>query len=199
MEISGYVIEFDKHGSFSLFDSGSSSGFGKSATIFGADMSLSVHIDNKKKDILILGKGSKHGLGDTTLNAEKEYWINFTEQKKKNCLNLHYNGVNSYTFVNVAETHKFKAKDSEINAAPLRLWNVSKDFSVDNMKKTESNGYAYDFSVDYDVIFVDDVLDIHICLMKKTDIRVKWNEINKMFDLLKNVCCCNRIHWTKRL
>ena len=196
MEISGYVIEFDKHGSFSLFDS---SGFGKSATIFGADMSLSVHIDNKKKDILILGKGSKHGLGDTTLNAEKEYWINFTEQKKKNCLNLHYNGVNSYTFVNVAETHKFKAKDSEINAAPLRLWNVSKDFSVDNMKKTESNGYAYDFSVDYDVIFVDDVLDIHICLMKKTDIRVKWNEINKMFDLLKNVCCCNRIHWTKRL
>ena len=196
MEISGYVIEFDKHGSFSLFDS---SGFGKSATIFGADMSLSVHIDNKKKDILILGKGSKHGLGDTTLNAEKEYWINFTEQKKKNCLSLHYNGVNSYTFVNVAETHKFKAKDSEINAAPLRLWNVSKDFSVDNMKKTESNGYAYDFSVDYDVIFVDDVLDIHICLMKKTDIWVKWNEINKMFDLLKNVCCCNRIHWTKRL
>ena len=196
MEISGYVIEFDKHGSFSLFDS---SGFGKSATIFGADMSLSVHIDNKKKDILILGKGSKHGLGETTLTAEKEYWINFTEQKKKICLNLHYNGVNSYTFVNVAETHKFKAKDSEINAAPLRLWNVSKDFSVDNMKKTESNGYAYDFSVDYDVIFVDDVLDIHICLMKKTDIRVKWNEINKMFDLLKNVCCCNRIHWTKRL
>ena len=196
MEISGYVIEFDKHGSFSLFDS---SGFGKSATIFGADMSLSVHIDNKRKDILILGKGSKHGLGDTTLNAEKEYWSNFTEQKKKNCLNLHYNGVNSYTFVNVAETHKFKAKDSEINAAPLRLWNVSKDFSVDNMKKTGSNGHAYDFSVDYDVIFVDDVLDIHICLMKKTDIRVKWNEINKMFDLLKNVCCCNRIHWTKRL
>ena len=196
MEISGYVIEFDKHGSFSLFDS---SGFGKSATIFGADMSLSVHIDNKKKDILILGKGSKHGLGETTLTAEKEYWINFTEQKKKICLNLHYNGVNSYTFVNVAETHKFKAKDSEINAAPLRLWNVSKDFSVDNMKKTGSNGHAYDFSVDYDVIFVDDVLDIHICLMKKTDIRVKWNEINKMFDLLKNVCCCNRIHWTKRL
>ena len=182
MEISGYVIEFDKHGSFPLFDS---SGFGKSATIFGADMSLSVHIDNKKKDILILGKGSKHGLGDTTLNAEKEYWINFTEQKKKNCLNLHYNGVNSYTFVNVAETHKFKAKDSEINAAPLRLWNVSKDFSVDNMKKTESNGYAYDFSVDYDVIFVDDVLDIHICLMKKTDIWVKWNEINKMFGFIK--------------
>ena len=196
MEISGYVIEFDKHGSFSLFDS---SGFGKSATIFGADMSLSVHIDNKKEDILILGKGSKHGLGETTLTAEKEYWINFTEQKKKNCLSLHYNGVNSYTFVNVAETHKFKAKDSEINAAPLRLWNVSKDFSVDNMKKTGSNGHAYDFSVDYDVIFVDDVLDIHICLMKKTDIRVKWNEINKMFDLLKNVCCCNRIHWTKRL
>ena len=53
------------------------------------------------------------------------------------------------------------------------------------MKKTGSNGYVYDFSVDYDVIFVDDVLDIHKCLMKKTDIRVKWNEINKMFGFIK--------------
>ena len=46
------------------------------------------------------------------------------------------------------------------------LGNISKDFSVDNMKKTGINGYVYDFSVDYDAIPVDDILDIHKYLMK---------------------------------
>ena len=49
---------------------------------FGADMSSSVHIDNKKKYILILGKGPTNGLDDIILTAEKEYSINFTEQQK---------------------------------------------------------------------------------------------------------------------
>ena len=80
---SGYGIGLDKHETFSLSDG---SGFGKNAIIFVADMNSSVHIDNKKKDILILGKGPKYGLDDTTLTAEKEYSINFTEQKKKNCI-----------------------------------------------------------------------------------------------------------------
>ena len=38
---------------------------------------------------------------------------------------------------------------------------------VDNMKKIELNGYVYDFSIDYDAIAVDDILDIHNYLMKK--------------------------------
>ena len=67
-------------------------------------------------------------------------------------LSLHYNGANSYLFVNGAEFHKFKAKDSEIVTAPLCLQNISKDFSVDNMNKTGLNGYVYDFNVDYDAI-----------------------------------------------
>ena len=50
------------------------------------------------------------------------------------------------------------------------LGNISKDFSVDNMKKTGLNGYVYDFSVNYDAIAVDDVLDIHKYLMKKNGI-----------------------------
>ena len=66
--------------------------------------------------------------------------------------------------------YKFKAKDSEIVAAPLRLRNISKDWSVDNMKKTGFNGYVYDFSVDYDATDVDDILDIHKYLMKKNNI-----------------------------
>ena len=59
-------------------------------------MSSSLHIDNKKKDIiLILGKDLIHGL-EHTLTAEKLYSINFTENNKKFCLSLHYNGANSY-------------------------------------------------------------------------------------------------------
>ena len=49
------------------------------------------------------------------------YSINFTEHNKKFCLSLHYNGANSYLFVNGKEIHKFKAKDSVIVATPLCL------------------------------------------------------------------------------
>ena len=62
-------------------------------------MSSSPHIDNKKKGILILGKGPTQGL-EHTLTAEKLYSINFTKHNAMFCLSLHYNGVNSYLFVN---------------------------------------------------------------------------------------------------
>ena len=71
-------------------------------------MSFSTHIDNKKKDLLVLGKGPKQGL-EHTLTAEKMYSINFTVTKKKFCLSLHYNGGNSYLFVNGKKIVKFKA------------------------------------------------------------------------------------------
>ena len=86
---------------------------------------------------------------------------------KKFCLGWHYNGANSYLFVNGTEIHKFKAKVSEIVASPLCLGNISKDFSVDNMKKIGLNGYVYDFRVDYDPIAVDDILDILKYLTEK--------------------------------
>ena len=90
-------------------------------------MSSSIHIDNKKKDILVLGKGPTQGLEDT-LTAEKIYPINFTVTKKKFCLSLHHNGANSYLFVNGTEIYKFKAKDSEIIVGPICLGNISKDW-----------------------------------------------------------------------
>ena len=62
-------------------------------------------------------------------------------------------------FVNSTEIHQFKAKDSEIVAAPLCLGKISKDCPVDNMERPD--GYVYDFSVDYDAIAVDDILDVH--------------------------------------
>ena len=52
-------------------------------------------------------------------------------------------------------------KDSKTALNILCLENISKDLSVDNMKKTGLNGYVYDFSVDYDAVAVDDILDIH--------------------------------------
>ena len=83
---------------------------------------------------------------------------------------MHYSGANSYLFVNGTEIYKFKAKDSKIVATPLCLGNISKDWSVNNMKKTGFNGYDFDFSVDYDAIVVDDIKDIHKYLMKRNNI-----------------------------
>ena len=70
------------------------------------------------------------------------YSINFTKVNTKFCLSLHYNGANSYFFVNRTEIHKFTAKDSEIISNNFCLGNVSKD-SASNMKKTGFNGYIY--------------------------------------------------------
>ena len=94
--------------------------------------------------------------------------INFTVTKKTFCLSLHYNGANSYLFVNGTESYKFKSKDSEIVATPLCLGNISKDWSIYNMKKKGFNGYVYDFGVCYDATDVDDIKDIHSYLMKKS-------------------------------
>ena len=128
----------------------------------------------KKKDILVLGIGPTQGL-QHTLTAEKMYSINFTVTKKKFCLSLHYNGANSYLFVNGTEIIKFKAKDSEIVASPLRLGNISKDWSTDNMKKTELNGYVYEFNVDYNDFGAADpgkaIPFVHNYLMGKYNIK----------------------------
>ena len=126
----GYGIGFERKSSF-LFPG---CGFGQNVLIFGSYMSSSTHIDNKKKYILVLGKWPTQGL-EQILTAEKMYSINFTMTKKKFCLNEHYNGANSYLFVNAKEIVRFQAKDSAIVAAPLCLGNISKDGLVNNMKK----------------------------------------------------------------
>ena len=129
---SGFDIRFDRRSSFS-FPGG---GFGQNILIFGVDMSSSAHVDNKLKDILVLGKGPTQGL-EHTLTAEKMYSINFTVTNKKCCLSLHYNGANSYLFVNGTKIYKFRSRDSEIFVGPICLGNISKDWLVDNMKKTD--------------------------------------------------------------
>ena len=94
--------------------------------------------------------------------------INFAATKTRFC--LHYNGANSYLFVNGTEIIKFNAKDSEIIAIPLCLEKISEGIFVDNMNKTGLIGSLYDFSGDNDAIPVDDILDIQKYLMKKNGI-----------------------------
>ena len=121
---SGYGIGFDRRSRFSF----SGSRFGGNILIFGAEMSLSAHIDN-----LVLGIGPTQGL-DHELTAEKMYSINVTVTKNKFWLSLYYNGANSYLPVNSTEIWKLKSKDSQIAAALLCLGNISKDWSEDNMQ-----------------------------------------------------------------
>ena len=150
----GYGIGFDGRG----FYSRPSGRTGRNVIIFGADVRSCVHVDNKWKDILILGKGVTQGLREYSLAAAKIYSINFTKINTKFCLSLHYNGANSYLFVSGTEIHKFKANDFENVPNNLCLGNISKDFWASNTKKTGFTGHIYNFSVDYDAINVDDIL-----------------------------------------
>ena len=93
---SGYRIGFDRHGSFSF----PGTGLGRNIIVFRVDMSLSTKVGNRKKDILILGKGPAQGLEYTLKYAEMLYSINFTEHNKKFYLSFYYNRANSYLFVN---------------------------------------------------------------------------------------------------
>ena len=101
-------------------------------------MSSAVYIDNKGKDSLILGEGLAQRLDDTTLTAETKYPINFTHSRKRFALSLHYNGSSSFLFVNATKVYQFKAKNSEIKDYWLRIGNISKGFTVNNMKKNQN-------------------------------------------------------------
>ena len=123
---SGYGIGFDSRSLFSIpnFD------WGKNVVIFGVDMSSSVHIDNKNKDILILVKGPTQGLDNTTLTAEAERSINFSRSQRKFSLSSYYNGSNSFLFVNVTKIYQFKANDSEIKKISLVFRKYFKRFPI---------------------------------------------------------------------
>ena len=130
---SSYGIGFDYRSELSFTDTD----VGKNVIIFGADLKSSVHIDNKNKNILIFGGRPKQGLNDNAITAEAKYPINFIQSGKRFALNLHYNGRNSLSLVNVTKIYQFKATDSEINPYQLCLGGVSKDFIINKMKKKQ--------------------------------------------------------------
>ena len=88
--------------------------WGKNVVIFELYSSSSVHIDKKKKNILVLGRGPTQGPDDTTITAEAGYSINFLRWGRKFCLRLHYNGNNDFLFVSATKTYQFKERNSEI-------------------------------------------------------------------------------------
>ena len=141
---------------------------GRNLIIFGADLSSSVHNDNKGKDILILSEGATQGLDDTTLTAEAKYPMKFRQSGKRFVLSLHYNGSNSFLFVNATKVYQFKEKGSEIKDYALCLSSISQDFTINDMTKAGLKGAVKFFSVDFNPIDTNDILDIHKYLMKRT-------------------------------
>ena len=100
------------------------------------------------------------------------YSPNFSAENKIFCLSLHYNGCNSYLFVNGKEVTKFKAKKSEIKANQLTLGNISTsaNLSSSDIKDSKLYGNVCDFGVDYSAVTYDEIRDIHNYLMKKKNI-----------------------------
>ena len=139
---------------------------GRNVIIFGADMSSSIHVDSKNKNILILCEGPTEGLDDTALTAEAKYPINFTQPNKRLVLSLHCNRSNSFLFVNATKVYQFKAK--EINDYALCLGNISNDFTINNMKKTGLSEIVRFSSVDFNPIDTNNILDIYKYLMRRT-------------------------------
>ena len=92
-----------------------------------------MHIDNKTNYILVLDKGPTQGLNDTKITAETKYSFNFTESGERFVISLHYNVSNRLLSFNAAKTYQLKG--SEVKPYPLCLGNITKDFSVANMKK----------------------------------------------------------------
>ena len=84
----GYGIGFDAHSQFPL----SNGEWGKNVVIFEDDNSSSVYVDNIKKD-------------DTKITAEAKYPANFTKPGRRFLLNLHYNGSNSFLFINAVKMY----------------------------------------------------------------------------------------------
>ena len=111
--------------------------WGKYVIILGADMRSSVHIANKNKAIVILSERPTQGLDDITLAAEAKYPINFTQLNKRFVLSLHFNECNSFLFVNATEVYQFETIGSEIKDFALCLGNISKYFTINNMKKQD--------------------------------------------------------------
>ena len=84
-----------------------------------------MHIDNKRKHILILGKGPMQGLDGITFTTEPMYPINFPQSRKRFVFSLRYNGNNSFLFVNATRVYQFKEKKSKRKDYALCLGNAS--------------------------------------------------------------------------
>ena len=145
---------------------------GRNVLIFGEDMSLSVQATNRANNIYLMGEGLTQGIHDTTLYVEKNYYRNFTDPGKKFELSLHYNGDDSYLFVNGRQELRFKAKTDQLVKEKLCIGNLSDQWTASESEKTRLYENIYDFLVDYQAIVgVGPIYDMHRYLMTKHNIR----------------------------
>ena len=171
----GYGICFDEKSQFS--HTITEGGFahttdGRNVLIFGVDMSFNAHATNRANHIYLMGKGLTQGVNVTTIYVEKIYDRNFTEPDKKFVLSLHYNGDNSYLFVNGRQELKFKAKTDQLVKEKLCIGNLSDQWTTSESEKTGLCGSIYDFAVDYkQIVGVKTIYDMHRYLMTKHKIK----------------------------
>ena len=151
----GYGICFDESESFSHVRKEGNfnhTTLARNVIILGVDMSSSKHANNKANNIYVK--------------------LNFTEPGKKFILSLHYNGDNSYLFVNGREKLKFKTKTNQIINKNLCLDNLSHYWTKDQSTKTSLYGNIYDFVVDYKAIVgTTTIYDMRRYLMTKHNIK----------------------------
>ena len=143
----------------------------RNVLIFGADMSFSAHATNRANHIYLMGTGLTQGINDTTIYAEKNFYRNFTDFGKKFVLSLHYNGDDSYLFVNGRKELKFKAKTDQLVKEKLCIGNSSDQWTTSESEKTGVYGKIYYFVVDYEQISrVKAIYDMHRYLITKHNI-----------------------------
>ena len=141
-------------------------------------MSPSMDTDNKAQDTLILGEETTQGLDGITLIAEAIYLINSTQPNKTFVLSLCYNWSNSFWFLMLQKHINLKQK---IWNKILCLGNVSKYLQLITRKKTGFRGVVKNFSVDFNLIDTNDILDIQKYLMKRTWYKILFRLIRKTF------------------
>ena len=142
----------------------------RNVIIFGVDMSFSKNANNKGNNIYVMGKDYVQRINDTTLYAEKIYYRNFTDLGQF-VLSLHYNGNNSYLYVNGNQELKFKAKTDQLVKEKLFLGNLSDQWTTSESEKTGLHGKIYDFAVDYEQITgTAKIIDMHRYLINKHNI-----------------------------
>ena len=136
-------------------------------------MSFSKHENNKANNIYVMGKDYIQKINDTTIYAEKMFYRNFPEPGKKFILSLHYNGDNSYLFVNGREELKFKKNPDQIINKNLCLGNLSHDWTRDQSTTNYLYRNIYDFVVDYGAISgTTTIYDMHRYLMTEHNIKL---------------------------
>ena len=132
----GYGICFDERSQFghAITEGGfAHTTNGRNVLIFGVGMSFSVRATNRTNSIYVMGDGLTQGIHDTTLYVEKNYWRNFTDPGKKFIISLHYNGDESYFFINDKQELKFKAKTDQLVKEKLCIGNL-----IDQLTTSES-------------------------------------------------------------